>query len=283
MPKVLVGAGLLEGLPLARHIVLTEPSYSFEPDDASGIRNHLEMIRFTRVLDRTISGALDSGFLPVIIGGDCSVLLGPAVALKRLGRYALVHVDGHNDFGHEGNWGKPYASVAGADLAVVTGRGPDTLANLDGLRPYFRDEDVVQLGEKADAHSPDYLFKDFPLTAIHQLPLAAVRRGSIEEVLNKLVSILASAPTKGFWLHVDLDVLDANLMPAVDSPENIGLSWDELDTVLSRLLKSPSLVGMNIGIYDPELDPSGAHARHIASMLHRHLIEIARPIGETWW
>jgi len=275
MPQALVKAGLKEGVAFAKHLVLPEPSYAFEPEDASGIRNHRELIRFTRRLDEEVTAALDAKRLPVVLGGDCSVLLGPAVALKRRGRFALVHLDGHSDFGHEGNWGKPYASIAGADLAVVTGRGPETLTNLEGLKPYFRDDDVVQFGEKENAADPEYSFKDFPLTAIHRLPLAVVRQHGIEAELDRLISILAALPTAGFWLHVDLDVLDSTLMPAVDSPENLGLTWDELDQVLGRLLRSPKLMGLNVGIYDPELDPGREYARQIVAVLRRRLLEIS--------
>jgi len=277
MPRTLVNAGLLQGVPVAAHTRLPEPPYAYEPDDDSGVRNHREIIRFTRRLDEAVTAALRAGRLPVVIGGDCSALLGPAVALKRIGRYSLVHVDAHSDFGHEGNWGRPYPSIAGADLAVVTGRGPGTLTNLDGLRPYFRDEDVIQLGEKSDASASDYWFKDFQHTAIQRLSLAGVRRDGLRATLDKLEVVLAAAPTAGFWLHVDLDVLDSALMPAVDSPESGGLTWEELDQVLGRLRRLPKLAGLNVGIYDPDLDPSRVHARRIAALLRAHLLELCRP------
>jgi arginase len=275
MPRALADAGLLDALPLAEHTSLPEPTYVFDPDSVSGIRNHQEVIRFTGVLDRAISASLNAGRFPVVIGGDCSVLLGPAISLRRLGRFALVHFDGHNDFGHDGNWGKPYPSVAGADLAIVTGRGPRDLTDMDGLKPYFLDHDVYQLGEKAEAKSADYTFKDFPLTPIHRFPLSEVRTKGIEAVTNQMVGMIAAAPVKGFWLHVDVDVLDSTLMPSVDSPENCGLSWAEFDAAMAAFLRDPRLVGLNIGIFDPELDPTGEHGRRIAAVLRRRLIEVA--------
>jgi arginase len=274
MPRALVESGLLDALPLAGRTTLPEPSYVSDPDSVSGIRNHQEIIRFTGDLDRAITESLKAGRFPVVIGGDCSVLLGPAVSLRRLGRFALVHFDGHNDFGHEGNWGKPYASVAGADLAIVTGRGPRTLTDIGGLRPYFLDEDVFQLGEKADAHSASYPFKDFPRTSVHRMPLSQVKAEGIDAVTSQIGTMIAAAPVKGFWLHVDVDVIDSALMPAVDSPENCGLSWAEFDAALGEFLRDPKLVGLNIGIFDPELDTSGEHARRLAAILRRRLIEV---------
>ncbi len=270
MPTVLIAAGLLDGLKVAQRTDLAEPAYEPEVDPATGIRNLSGLIRFTRELDRAIAPALHAKRVPLVIGGDCSVLLGPAVALRRLGRYALVHVDGHSDFGHEGNTGRPYASIAGADLAVVTGRGPRGLTDLDDLSPYFRDEDVFQLGEKNEASTPD-----FARTAVHRFPLSQVRARGIAATLEQLRTGLDRAPVDGFWLHIDLDVLDSTLMPAVDSPEPIGFTWEELDATLTALLSHPKFVGANIGIYDPDLDPDGSHARRIAAVMRRHLAGLA--------
>jgi arginase len=274
MPRALVDAGLLDALPLAGHTTLPEPPYASDPDGVSGIRNHREVIRFTSALDKVITASMKAGRFPVVVGGDCSVVLGPAVSLRRLGRFALVHFDGHNDFGHEGNWGKPYPNVAGSDLAIVTGRGPRALTDIDGLKPYFLDEDVFQLGEKAEAKSPTYTFKDFPLTSIHRVPLSDVKADGIDAATRHIGRMIAAAQVKGFWLHVDLDVIDSTLMPAVDSPENCGLNWSEFDSALGAFLRDPKLVGLNIGIFDPELDPTGEHARRIATILRRRLIEV---------
>src|ERR1700677_268736 len=75
MPRALVNAGLLDALPLAEHTSLPEPTYFFDPDSVSGIRNHQEVIRFTGVLDGAISASLKAGRFPVVVGGDCSILL----------------------------------------------------------------------------------------------------------------------------------------------------------------------------------------------------------------
>jgi arginase len=72
---------------------------------------------------------------------------------------------------------------------------------------------------------------------------------------------------EGFWIHLDVDVLDQEVMPAVDSPNPGGLSFSELTTVLTSLLDSPRVVGMNVGIYDPELDPDRSLGRALVDAL----------------
>lgn len=205
------------------------------------------------------------------------MLLGPAIALKERGHFGLVHIDGHNDFGHAGNWGKPYASIAGADLAVVTGRGPRELCDAGGLGPYFRDADVIQVGEKGEPGDADYSFSDFPATAIRRLPLSAIRRAGIGEAIAALRAFLAAAAFTGYWVHLDLDVLDAALLPAVDSPDGAGLAWEELEPLLGLLWQDPRCVGLNVGIYDPDLDPDGRYARRINALLRAAVLNPAKP------
>lgn len=271
MPDVLREAGLWSDVPLASEVRLPEPNYSAEPDRVTGVRNLKELVPYTRRIADAVSRAHSGGQTPVIIGGDCSVLLGPVLALRKLGRFALVHVDGHADFAHEGNRGEPYPNVAGADLAIVTGRGPKELANLNGLVPYVRDDDVIQLGEKDEASDPNYWFKDFPQTAIRRYPLSVVRAEGLAAVLDKICSQLSRAPIIGFWAHIDLDVLDSNIMPAVDSPQPTGFSWEELDLCLQTLWQHPKLTGVDFTIYDPDRDPSRTYARELALHVRRML------------
>ena len=73
-------------------------------------------------------------------------------------------------------------------------------------------------------------------------------------------------------MHLDADVLDDRLMPAVDDRQPDGLSYAELGVLLAALLGSDQAVGMEVTIYDPTLDPDGrlgtgfdGHARRRAA------------------
>ncbi|MGW1668538.1 arginase family protein [Streptomyces sp. NPDC002324] len=61
----------------------------------------------------------------------------------------------------------------------------------------------------------------------------------------------------GFWVHLDADVLDPSVMPAVDSPDPDGLLPDELTALLRPLVASPHCVDLDVTIYDPDPDPDG--------------------------
>jgi hypothetical protein len=69
--------------------------------------------------------------------------------------------------------------------------------------------------------------------------------------------MMETSGVDGFWIHLDADVLDDAIMSAVDSRQPGGLSHSELVELLRGLLRSGLAVGMEVTIFDPELDPTG--------------------------
>ena len=222
-------------------------------EPATGTRNGEAIRRFSMDLAGMIGTSLGSGRFPLVLGGDCSILLGSMLALRRAGRYGLVFVDGHLDFRHPGNSPERLGAAAGEDLALVTGRGSGRLTGIEGLRPLVRDGDVIALGEREDY--PDW--RDIHETEISVWDLAALREIGPARVAGMAVERLRANGVEGFWVHLDADVLDDGLMPAVDSRQPGGLGHAELVELMGQLLRSGLAVGMDVTIFDPELDPTG--------------------------
>ncbi|HXV01975.1 MAG TPA: arginase family protein [Gaiellaceae bacterium] len=219
--------------------VVTPPRY--EP---TGRGREPAIADYSLRLATRVEDALDRALFPIVLGGDCSILLGNALALRRRGRYGLVYIDAHSDFRHPRN-SRRVGAVAGEDLALVTGRG-DALADLGGLRPLIRDDDVVTIGIREE---DPYL----------------------QELRDAGMTIAEGAafPDRRYWVHFDVDALDASLMPAVDSPEPDGLNWEEAERVLHEVLWSGRAVGLEVTIFDPDLDPTGELADRLADLLVR--------------
>ncbi|MGI5125364.1 arginase family protein [Pseudonocardia sp. CA-107938] len=241
--------------------VVVPPRYDtsgWAPGD--GVFNAAALARYTRRLADRVAALRAPGDLTVLLGGDCSILLGAVLALRRSGRVGLVYVDGHSDFRHAGN--SPHVgAAAGEGLAIVTGRGQPDIADIDGLGPYVDGADVAALG----MHEPgDEL-----------LPEARAAVGSLHDVGEmRAVGMAAAARTAlagigadTVWVHLDVDVLDPSVMPAVDSPDPGGLDPAELVEVLVPLLADPRTVGIDVAIYDPDLDEDGVGAALIADVL----------------
>ena len=109
---------------------------------------------------------------------------------------------------------------------------------------------------------------------------ARIRASGTREMAGQIRARVSRAQLDGFWVHLDLDILDAGVMPAVDSPETDGLDFDELGELLSDLLVDPKAVGVDITIYDPDLDPDGEHAVSITDMVVKALNSVDRARGQ---
>jgi arginase len=156
------------------------------------------------------------------------------------------------------------------ELALATGRGPELLTNLDGLRPLVRDEDVIVFGRRDAEIAEEYGSQRIEDTGIAMIDLADIRRQGISEALRAL-DRLDSRARDGFWIHLDADVLDDAVMPAVDYRMPGGLHWDELSIVLQRAIGSGRARGIDITIFNPRLDETGAIARAFVDALAKGL------------
>ncbi|MFE5661174.1 arginase family protein [Streptomyces sp. NPDC056517] len=86
------------------------------------------------------------------------------------------------------------------------------------------------------------------------------------------------AERDGFWVHLDVDVLDDAIMPAVDYRQPGGLSWAELEDVLRTALGHERAVGFDVTIFNPRLDPDGTIAGRLTDCLQRALVVEGPPV-----
>jgi arginase len=180
------------------------------------------------------------------------------LALRRAGRYGLFFVDGHADFYQPE--AEPTGEVASMELAIISGRGPDVLTNIDGLKPLARDENIIAFGYRDMAEQKRDGSQDIRATSINAFDLEDVRSLGAATAAQQGIERLQKNQLDGFWIHLDADVLNDRIMPAVDYRIPDGLEWDELAIVLKKLMASGQAVGITISIFNPNLDPDGTIA-----------------------
>jgi arginase len=265
LPEALKAAGLLERLN-TEYAGRVEPlPYNPRRDPETLILNPGALKIYSLQLATAVDGVLRKEKFPLVLGGDCSNIIGIMLALRRAGRYGLFFIDGHADFYQPE--AVPDGEVASMDLAIVSGRGPAVLTDIDGLRPLVRDEDIVAFGYRDVEEQRRYGSQEIRKTAIHALELDEVRELGAAVAAQRAAGILGRSGIEGFWIHLDADVLDDAVMPAVDYRLPGGLSWDELSATLRVLMATGQAVGVNIGIFNPALDKDGSIARELVSCL----------------
>jgi arginase len=265
MPDALRAAGLLQKLEASEGGRVTPPPYVPDVDPATGIRNARAVRAYSEQLADHVQAHLPSAEFLLVLGGDCSILVGTMLGLRRLGNFGLLYIDGHTDFSLPST--TPSGGAAGMDLALVCGSGPEELTNIEGLKPLVRDAAVAALGYRDIRDPATYYGRAIFDSAVRRYDLAATRQlGPARSVADALAAV-QRAGVEGLWIHVDVDVLDSTIFPAVDSPQLDGLSYNELIEILRTVLASGLGVGMQVTIFDPELDPDGRLARELTDVL----------------
>lgn len=264
-PAALRAAGLVDRLVAAgardEGVVVPGPYVDDDAVRAPGhVRNETAIVEHARVLADRLGRILDAGDTPLVVGGDCSLLVGIGLALVRRPReHGLVHVDGHTDFRHPGN-SDACASVAGEDLAAAVGLHWPAVADIDGAGPYFAARRTVHVGHRED--------DEHATQARDVLGLVVSARSVVEsgpDGVEALARRIESVAGDGYWLQLDVDVLDPAVMPAVDSPDPGGLDAALLVALLRRL--APRAIGASVTVFDPELDPDGRYARLVTDVV----------------
>lgn len=218
------------------------------------VRNQSALVDHARRLADRLTAVRAAGETPLVLGGDCSLLVGIGLANARSWGAGLVHIDGHTDFRHPGS-SDAVGSVAGEDLAAAIGRHLPAIADIDRLGPYFDPSRVVHVGCRDDDEEREEV-----AAAIAALIPASTARVDPDGAIARIRAV-----GRPFWLQLDVDVLDPSVMPAVDSPDPGGLLPEELVALLRAL--APDAIGASVTVFDPDLDPTGEYAALLADVL----------------
>ena len=262
-PAALRRAGLLEALAETSSVrdygdvTLTAPSTTRDPEthviDPDGLRAVVGRVR------DGVSRILDDGRFPLVLGGDCPVLLGCLAAFGRTGGRRLLFVDGHEDAY------PPELSTTGeaADMELGLALGlvePAWWPELAALSPLVGPDDVHLLGPRDRRAIESYGSRS--LAGRVAIDDGATLAGDPRTVTAGAVRSLRPP----WWLHVDLDVLSTDALPAVDYPQDGGLDWTGLD-IVTRTALAAAPVGWDVTIYNPDLDPEATYAQRIVGFI----------------
>jgi arginase len=198
------------------------------------------------------------GHIPLLIGADCSIVVGTAQALMRVYGEAvhILYVDGDIDAVAP----QPDRCLSAAAMALWL----TTQASPFRAGPTLRPSQVTVIGWSDDLQSA-------PM-GLQSLPLADVRRlGPGEAARQALHAIPAAAP---ILLHFDIDVLNQQAMPAAYFPHTDGLSIAEGRELLGTLLADARLRIIEVTEYASLRD---LDQRAVASLVELLAAGLKRP------
>jgi arginase family enzyme len=253
-PAALRAAGLLERLRARDAGEADARILDQQREPETGVVGAADVRRASEAIASRVRDVLEAGDRPLVLGGDCTLLLGVFSALPP--GSGLWFVDGHADF-FDGQ-SSPSGEAADMDLAILTGHGPPGLVGDTAL---VEPGAVVLLGHRPDDLHPDVARENARLDpSIHAVTAPQVRERGPAFVGTEAAARLARRPA---WLHLDLDVLDERALPAVTYPQPLGLDWHEFVSLNQPLAAAANLLGISIADFNPDRDPDGAHAARV--------------------
>jgi arginase len=259
-PAALRAAGIVQALDDVRDygdVVLPDPSSERDPRtrliDPSGF-----VAVMTAVRD-AVGAIVAEGRFPLVLGGDCPLLLGCLVAARAGGSPGLLFVDGHEDAY------LPEQSTTGegadTELAFALGIADATWSpELAAAMPVLTSGELRILGARdaSGLRAEGVPSLGDRVTLVDDRQLAADPSGCARRATSSL-------PPR-WWFHLDLDVLSTEAFPTVDYPQPGGVAWDDLLLLATAAFEGDPL-GWDITIYNPDLDPDRAHAGEIVRLV----------------
>lgn len=221
----------------------------------SGLVNEAGLVGLVVAVREAVAAAVGRRRLPVLVGGDCPVLLGALAAVRdRHGGCGLLFVDGHEDA-----W-PPARSTTGeasdCELAIALGSVETPLPEpLAGLVPLLPPEAVAMLGPRDRAELDRDGVASLAGTVAVFRDDEALRADGPAAATRQAIEVVARA-APAFWLHIDLDVLRTDQLAAVDYPQPGGLTWSQLQDIAGTAGADRRCTGASIAIYNPDKDPA---------------------------
>jgi arginase len=228
----------------------------------SGLLNERALEHLFAATRDAVSASLGRGARPLLVGGDCPVLLGALAAGRdRHGHAGLLFVDGHEDAWPPSR--SPTGEASDSEIAIALGRVAGLPEGLEPSIPLLSPGTIAMLGPR-DRHEIEQARIESMSDALALfLDDQAVRaQGAGESAREAIATLAGRVPT--FWLHIDLDVLRSEDFSAVDYPQPGGLAWDELIEIAARAIAAPQCFGCSVVIYNPDLDPDRTAGRQVA-------------------
>jgi arginase len=203
--------------------------------------------------------ALESGGLPLVLGGDHSLGAGSVAATaafaKRMNKpVGLLWVDAHGDMNTPAT--TQSGNVHGMPLAALLGPEPAALSRIGGFSPKVSPANTVLIGVRNLDEREKTLVRD---SGVHVFTMKDIDRQGIATVVEQAIGY-ASAGTAGIHVSFDVDVCDPTIAPGVGTPVKGGLDYREAHMVMEIIADSNLLLALDVVEVNPVLDIQNATA-----------------------
>ena len=229
------------------------------PSSTEKLRYLQPLTEFFKSLANKVADVVESGALPVVLGGDHSIALGTINGSTLTGRsqpreLGVLWIDAHGDFNtHEST---PSGNIHGMPLAAVAGLGHPALTHLMGHAPVVRAETIVLVGIRDLDRLERELLRS---SGAHVFTMHDIDRRGMADVMHEALAIVSKAKD-GVHVSFDMDVLDPTEVPGVGTPVPGGISYREAHLAMELIHSSANMVSLDLVEVNPILDTNNLTA-----------------------
>jgi arginase len=257
-PSAIRYAGLQERIEQLGRTCVDWGDVAVELPEATEIGDPLA--RYLESIKRTcarvaglVADACESGYLPLVLGGDHSIAIGTLGGLANAnGPGAVLWVDAHGDLNRPET--SPTGNVHGMPLAAAFGVAGDRFVS--DAWPAKSIERAALVGVRSLDEGERALISELD---VRVFTMSDVDRTGIEPVLREALAFLEGAA----FLHVslDLDAVDPMFAPGVGTPVRGGLSYREAHLAAELVAESGLLDSLELVEVNPVLDRENETAK----------------------
>lgn len=197
--------------------------------------------------------SLDSGEIPVVLGGDHSIAIGTVSGVaEHFGaagnKVGLIWVDAHADMNTPES--SPTGNIHGMPLATLLGLGHPKLVQMGGFWPKVDKHNVCLLGIRDLDDGERAIVR---ASGIHAYTMRDLDERGMRAVAQEAIGF-ASDGTAGFHVSFDLDGMDPRDVPGTGTPVKGGISWREANLLMEMVSDTGAMTSLEVTELNPILD-----------------------------
>lgn len=250
-PHALLKAGAearLEDQGIACEVVEIEPEGRFQAEIATTFDLH-------RGVRKAVEAAKRQGRLPISLTGNCNTGVIGSLAAEEAEDVGLFWFDAHSDA--ETPESSTSGFLDGMGFAMMLGQCWRPMLRAIGARR-LEGSKAALVGAREVSKPAGALLRE---QGVALVPPERARALPAPEALSEAVRQLKAAGVRRVHIHVDLDVLDPDLVGRANSYALPGGVTDaQLQDLLALILDEFELASASVASYDPRLDHDGAVA-----------------------
>ena len=206
-----------------------------------------------------VEASLESGSIPIILGGDHSIAIGSVAGLsafyhKRDKQVGVIWFDAHGDMNTPDS--SPSGNIHGMPFAAILGHGAKELTHISGFAPKVHPEDCVLIGARSVDPEEAVALK---ASGIRIITMRELDERGMSAVMDEAMW-LASRRTAGFHVTMDMDFVDPDYAPGVGTPVPGGPTYRESHLAMEKIADSGKMLSFELTEVNPVLDISNKTA-----------------------